>query len=84
MPVKYAKLYIIYNLLCIYHTVCRIFFILICTLLAVTLPRNLVNLRVVRGSGYFPTVSCPIRVNKLPFLSEQFVRMSAKVISLGL
>lgn len=41
-------------------------------------------LRVVRGSGYFPAVSSPIRVNKLPFLTEQFVRMSAEVISLGL
>lgn len=46
--------------------------------------RDFVYLRVVRRSGYFPAVSGPICVDELPFLTEQFVRMSAEIISLGL
>lgn len=42
------------------------------------------RLRVVCGGGHFSTVSGPIRVDELPLLAEQFVRMGAEVISLRL
>lgn len=76
---------IIIIITCIYHTVLSQFFIYIRLYICQSLYyRETLRLRVVRGSGHFPTVSGPVCVNELPFLAEQFVRMSAEVISLCL